>query len=585
MIQNYQDAIAICRCHGQPDLFITFTCNAQWLEIRNALNFIPGQKPEDRPDFVSRIFKIKLQKLMDDIRKHQFFGRTTAVLYTIEFQKRGLPHAHILVWLQQEDKYLTTEAIDSIISAEIPDRDSDPLGYESVAKFMIHGPCGTLNFDSPCMKKGHCSKHFPKEYRQKTIINENGFAIYKRKDDQRYVKKSGNNLDNRFVVPYNRDLIVKYQAHINVEWCNKSRMIKYLFKYVSKGPDRTRAVIEDNVTINEKGDRQYEEIDEVKKYLDCRYLSAYEAMWRLFEFDIHFREPSVERLTIHLPLMHKVTYHASQFLEYVLNRPDIGKTMFTEWMHTNEIFEDARELTYAEFPTKWVWNAKDKIWTRRKQGNRIGRIVHIHPTSGELYYLRILLNVVKGARNYVDIRTIDGIEYPTYQSACHALGLLGDDREWDQALNEAANWASSDKLRQLFVTLLMFCQVADPTKLLETHWTMLMDDIGYKLQKLLDIPNLKIPDAELKNHLLLELEILFNKNCSSLHEFNLPLPNRNLFEQTNNRLIREELSYNIEQLQNEHVELVKGLNDEQEIIYNAVVQSVFGNKEFDLQEK
>lgn len=83
MIQNYQDAIAICRCHGQPDLFITFTCNAQWLEIRNALNFIPGQKPEDRPDFVSRIFKIKLQKLMDDIRNHQFFGRTTAGIHIL----------------------------------------------------------------------------------------------------------------------------------------------------------------------------------------------------------------------------------------------------------------------------------------------------------------------------------------------------------------------------------------------------------------------------------------------------------------------------------------------------------------------
>ncbi len=78
MIQNYQDAIAICRRCGPPDLFIIFTCNAQWREIHDALQFIPGQKPEDRPDIVSRVFKLKLEALMADIKKVHFFGKSPA---------------------------------------------------------------------------------------------------------------------------------------------------------------------------------------------------------------------------------------------------------------------------------------------------------------------------------------------------------------------------------------------------------------------------------------------------------------------------------------------------------------------------
>ncbi|XP_020103317.1 uncharacterized protein LOC109720538 isoform X3 [Ananas comosus] len=84
MIQNYQDAIAICRQFGPPDLFITFTCNAQWPEIRDALQFINGQKAEDRPDIVSRVFKLKLEALMEDIKKKQYFGKSIAVTMEIK---------------------------------------------------------------------------------------------------------------------------------------------------------------------------------------------------------------------------------------------------------------------------------------------------------------------------------------------------------------------------------------------------------------------------------------------------------------------------------------------------------------------
>ncbi|KAM3202438.1 hypothetical protein P3L10_030062 [Capsicum annuum] len=94
MIQNYQNAMAICKWAGYPDLFITFTCNPKWPEIQRFV-ISKGLNPEDRPNILSRVFKIKLDHLIKNLRGNKFFEEVKSVIYTIEFQKRGLPHAHI----------------------------------------------------------------------------------------------------------------------------------------------------------------------------------------------------------------------------------------------------------------------------------------------------------------------------------------------------------------------------------------------------------------------------------------------------------------------------------------------------------
>ena len=74
------------------------------------------------------------------------------VLYTIEFQKRGLPHCHTLLWVDAKDKIKSPEELDRFISAELPDKISDPEAYRVVANLMMHGPCGTAKPSAPCMQ-------------------------------------------------------------------------------------------------------------------------------------------------------------------------------------------------------------------------------------------------------------------------------------------------------------------------------------------------------------------------------------------------------------------------------------------------
>lgn len=85
------------------------------------------------------------------------------VMYVVEFQKRGLPHIHMLIWLDSESKKNLTKNPDKYVSTEIPDPRKDKGGYEAVKAFMMHGPCGRQFPKSPCMKDFKCIRHFPKK--------------------------------------------------------------------------------------------------------------------------------------------------------------------------------------------------------------------------------------------------------------------------------------------------------------------------------------------------------------------------------------------------------------------------------------
>ena len=199
------------------------------------------------------------------------------------------------------------------------------------------------------------------------------------------------NLFFRFIVPYNRGLIVKYQAHINIEWCNQGRLIKYMFKYVTKGPDKATIAIEktkDTTSIKTNNDIVTNEIDD---YVACRYISSQEACWRIYEFPIHHHKPVIVKLVFHLENEQQVFFREDNPLPDILERINPVGTMFVQWFETNKEDSSGRELTYVQFPEKFLWNETQKVWNRRKNNIRvIGRLVYVHPTAGKQNILCIL---------------------------------------------------------------------------------------------------------------------------------------------------------------------------------------------------
>jgi hypothetical protein len=145
MGQLYQDAMARVRKFGKLGLFVTFTCNPKWKAITHAL--LLGQTAKDHPELVTCVFNLKLDALLKDI-KDGVLGNVIAKIWFIEFQKRGLPHAHILFILDEASKLRTAEDYDLMLLIEILDLIRHPEAYETVTSCMVHGPCGPNFFNA-----------------------------------------------------------------------------------------------------------------------------------------------------------------------------------------------------------------------------------------------------------------------------------------------------------------------------------------------------------------------------------------------------------------------------------------------------
>lgn len=183
------------------------------------------------------------------------------------------------------------------------------------------------------------------------------------------------------------------------------------------------------------------------------------------------------KLSFHLPGQQFLVYNEDDPIEEVISKCTISQSKFLAWMEANRKYPEARELTYADFPTKFVWVLKTKEWKPRDRGFAIGRITYVPPSYVQAYYLRVLLNIVKGPRSFEEIRTVKGIVYPSFKDACYALGLLDDDKEYIEAIKEASLWASGKFLRRLFAVMLLSNSVAMPIDVWKATWDILTEDI------------------------------------------------------------------------------------------------------------
>ncbi|GJS64980.1 DNA helicase [Tanacetum coccineum] len=369
------------------------------------------------------------------------------VLYTIEFQKQGLPHCHTLIWVDSSNKIKDATQIDDYISAALPNLVEDPIGYKVVTELMRHGPCGVANL-------------------------------------------------------------------------RPDRILRKIDRHVGNTSSST---VEKHIHV-----------DEIKNYVDGRFVCSFEACWRIFDCPIHHREPAAQILNVHLENMQRVNFREKDRLNVIVNMPDKKKTTLIEWYVYNNQHTDGRHLTYLDFPFEFVWYADSKSWHKRmiRTKKSIGRLTYVRPNSSYLFYFKKLLSHQKGCKSPVEVRTINGQVLPTYQAACGALGLLEDDKEWDIAVEESG-------------------KVSEATGILNYH---------------LNTP-------ELQGYTLYELEAILNGFGMSVKEFGLPTPLKHLLKDLKNKLLMEEKNYRLDVLLQESALSVPKLNEEQKQIYNLIMNA------------
>ena len=549
------------------------TRNPMWKEIQEALN--PGETAFDRPDICTRVFKLKNDLLMEDIEKNEIFGKVKAIVGVLEQQKRkGLHHSHNLIILESEYVPRSPEDIDKIVSAEIPDPELNPKLHAIITQNNMHGPCGKLKPTSPCMETRdnglkYCTKEFPKDLQKGTSVTEYSYPKYRRRstaDGGRTVVKmvSGKPvvLDNGYVVPYNSYLSEKFDAHINVELVTSVVSVKYIYKYITKGPDRCIATLKKGKDGG--GDDTTEKpVNEVENFINARYLGASESILKIFKIPIHYRSHSVIKLACHLPGEQSVLFEEGQEGD-ALER-GAPETMLTAFFKKNAEDEDANKLLYREFPGHYNYGKGQ--WTKKKQniGKAIGRIptVSLCAKQMETYSMRILLNNIRGPTCFQDLLTVDGVVMKSFQEACQKLGLLEDDGEVKLAMREACSISFGDQLISFFGSLLEFCRPGDPLGLWNT----------FKLELLYHIVHTMKLDMEIAENMVLQkLKVQLNRSGCTMKEFNLPEPSIVEIDVVPSVLLSES-SYDKAKLLQNASKSVNQMNEDQLDVFNDVIES------------
>ncbi|XP_036340118.1 uncharacterized protein LOC118749422 [Rhagoletis pomonella] len=446
---------------------------------------------------------------------------------------------------------------------------------------MIHGPCGELNVNSPCMIDEKCSKRYPRQFTSDSITGNDGYPLYRRRSPNDNGKTATIRMhnqevevDNRWVVPYCPLLSKIFNAHINVEYCNSVKSIKYICKYVNKGSDMA--------IFGVAGDNRN---DEITQYQMGRYISSNEAVWRIMSFPMHERHPAVVHLAVHLENGQGVYFNVANLLERAAQPPATTLTAFFKLCETDTF---AITLLYSEVPQYYIWNVSSKKFQRRKQGtavhghpdifqtDAIGRIYTVHPNNVECFYLRLLLVNVNGPKSFQELRTVNGHLCETYREACQLLHLLEDDAHWDSTLHDASISAHPQQIRMLFAVILSTCMPSDPLELWNKYKHNIAEDILIRMRHHARNPDLLIT-LEMYNEALIIIEDMCLRIANkTLVQLGMTAPNRDMHDLFDRELQREQ-EFNSNDLRLFVQSNITKMNIQQKHVYDTIIQAISNN--------
>ena len=563
-------ALTLVARKGPPTFFITATCNPLWPEIVEQL--LPGQTAYDRDDLTCRVFHARLQALLHNLRQgHYFEGRTTTYsIYVIEFQHRGLPHAHIVLQLDgapdHNDHEVCIAFIDRFISSEMPvdnpnSTEEDRLYAQYVSDFMVH-KCSTGAVNSCCDEDGNCSKGYSSDYSEPfTHFDEKGYPIYARPLHK-----------DRMVVPHNREILLDWEGHINVEYCASTYAIIYLFKYLMKGNKKVVMFLNNLDDVDED--------DEIKIHLRGRMLSSTEAFWRIMDYNIYpSTTPGVKAIKLKMPqdLARLQLEGKVCDLDVYFRRPNSLSAMtyiaFFEWFNHSyncpSWAADAEECSIENLSGNREMSAIDfehlrkVVYLVRLQSEeaRVVRLGGVPFNCGEPYYFRLLLKNL-ALRSFREAKIFGHQTFDTFQEACEARGLSSYAEEAMNCFEEAMNedHLTPYTLRSLFVQLTIG---GFPTvQIFNRFKEQLGEDLaqGNNTQRAYEA-------------LLQDLQIRFLNENKMMESYGLPKPNTgiNLLEKER-QFIADNIENSKQKLQNLHVQHPN--TDEMVILYNKITRAI-----------
>ena len=203
----------------------------------------------------------------------------------------------------------------------------------------------------------------------------------------------------------------------------------------------------------------------------------------------------------------------------------------------------------------------------------VGRMMSAHPQSGDKFYMCLLLKNRAGALSYENLRTINGVTYPDFKSACIALNLCESDTQWIDCLSDAVFISVPYAICHLFANLLLHCQPSDPRALYGQFCDSMSEDFLRKRKHALNLS-----DSEKKcqslNYLLLDLNHHLEQGAMSNADFNIPVPDNSLQEVT---IVDDSMEHDPD-AKTFFEENCNSLNKEQQQIFNSITDDISNKK-------
>ncbi len=401
------------------------------------------------------------------IRNGKYFGDGSVVflIYVIEYQFRGLPHAHIVVRLSNAPDHknpaATAAYIDENISAELPVIDvestAEDIKYANlVASNMIHSCYANQN---TCLDKTtHLCKsgYSNTDVIPFTSLTDHGFPIYRRRLEQ-----------DLHVVPHNRKVLLDWEGHANIKFAGSTYTVMCLFKYIHKGNKKVKVDL-DNTSDVAKG-------DEITLYIRGRMLCSMECTWRVLGFQTYPATfPSVRLIKAKLPTVVSALLKDEKMcdMQVYFSRPhniDFVALKYCEFFHHwdygyqyPKCFKDINED--LPHPAEGLYRllvpgVKKIVWLYKRAfpEKSIVRMSYLHITAGGVWYLRQLL-LAYPAHSFQDLLTAtdhnnNEVIHKSFQHSAIAHGLFMSETEGEMSFKESIKFGSPRELRALFVML------------------------------------------------------------------------------------------------------------------------------------